>query len=110
MRPAEGTEWLPGRDYDILGQLGEGEGRMSVVFRIRLRPPHPPQEYALKMVLHFVGETAAQRAGTAMSTQLGIALGAEWREPLRLPPHECLVPAWCTIRSLVARAHAMIRL
>ena len=63
-RPAEGAEWLPGRDYDILGTLGGGEGRMSVVFRIRLRPPHPPSEYALKMVLHFVGETPGQRVST----------------------------------------------
>lgn len=37
-----GAEWRPGRDFDILGRLGDGEGCMSVVFHIRLRPPHPP--------------------------------------------------------------------
>lgn len=47
---AEGQEWLPGRDYEIVGPpLGGGEGAMSVVFRIRLNPPRAG-EYALKMV------------------------------------------------------------
>ena len=87
----EGEEWRPGRDYDIIGPLGDGEGRMSVVFRIRLRPPRQG-EFALKMVIHYVGETAAERAGHAQSTALVRGLGAEWREPLTLPPHECLVP------------------
>ena len=36
----EGQEWLPGREYEIVGPLGDGEGRESVVFRIRkLQPP-----------------------------------------------------------------------
>jgi len=87
----EGEEWRPGRDYDIIGPLGDGEGRMSVVFHIRLRPPRQG-EFALKMVIHYVGETAAERAGHAQSTALARGLGAEWREPLTLPPHECLVP------------------
>eukprot|EP01044_Picomonas_judraskeda_P014711 COSAG03_NODE_2374_length_2829_cov_1.609890_1_plen_308_part_00 len=87
----EGLEWLPGRDYDILNKLGGGEGRMSVVFRIQLQPPRHG-EYALKMVVHYVGDTAADRRGHAQSTQLRADLGAEWQEPLRLPPHDCLVP------------------
>ncbi len=62
---AEGEEWRPGHEYDILGPLGDGEGRMSVVFRIRLRPPRAPIELALKMVVHYVGETAAERARRA---------------------------------------------
>ena len=89
---AEGQEWRPGREYDILGPLGGGEGRMSVVFRIRLRPPRLANEFALKMVVHYVGETPGERAGHAQSTVLARGLGAEWREPLRLPPHESLVP------------------
>jgi len=60
----EGQEWQPGRDYDIVGELGGGEGRMSVVFHIALRPPRRG-EYALKMVIHYVGETAAERRGHA---------------------------------------------
>ena len=87
----EGQEWLPGREYDIVAELGGGEGACSTVFRIALRPPRRG-EYALKMVHHFVGETAAQRRGHAQSTALARGLGAEWQEPLRLPPHECLVP------------------
>ena len=87
----DGQEWQPGRDYDIVGELGGGEGRMSVVFHIALRAPRRG-EYALKMVIHYVGETAAERRGHAQSTQLRADLGAEWQEPLRLPPHDCLVP------------------
>jgi hypothetical protein len=88
---SEGEEWRPGREYDIVGPLGDGEGRMSVVFRIRLRTPRQG-DYALKMVIHYVGETPADRAGHAQSTALARGLGAEWREPLTLPPHDCLVP------------------
>ena len=89
----EGQEWLPGRGYDIVGPLGGGEGRESVVFRVRkLRPPQQAKEFALKMVVHLVGERAVDRAGHTRSTALARGMGAEWREPMRLPPHECLVP------------------
>lgn len=43
-------------------------------------------------VVHLVGEHAAERAGHDRSTNLAHGLGAEWQQPLRLPPHECLVP------------------
>jgi hypothetical protein len=90
---AEGQEWLPDREYEIIGPLGDGEGRESVVFRIRkLQQPQQGNEFALKMVIHLVGERAAERAGHAQSTALVRRLGAEWREPMRMPPHECLVP------------------
>jgi hypothetical protein len=46
---AEGAEWQPGRAYDIVHVIGGEEGRQSVVFRIRLRPPRRG-EYALTMV------------------------------------------------------------
>jgi hypothetical protein len=98
----EGQEWQPGREYDILDELGGGEGRMSVVFRIRLLPPRRG-EYALKMVVHYVGETAAERHGHARSTRLRADLGAEWQEPLRLPPHDCLVPILHHYHSAVPR-------
>lgn len=88
---AAGTAWLPGREYDIVSEIGHGEGANSVVFHIRLRRP-PHDEYALKMIKHFVGEEPSQRAGHAQSTMLTRGLGAEWREPMSLPPHECLVP------------------
>ena len=99
----EGKEWLPGREYAlgaIIGGQG-GEGRNSVVFRIQLldssgaprrRGGQAPVEYALKMVVHLVGERRQDRAGHDRSTQLARHTGAEWREPLQLPPHECLVP------------------
>ena len=83
--------WLPGREYDIVSEIGRGEGANSVVFHIRLRQP-PHDEYALKMIKHFVGEEPSQRAGHAQSTMLVRGLGAEWREPMSLPPHDCLVP------------------
>lgn len=83
--------WLPGREYDILEQIGAGEGRNSVVFRVGLRPPRRG-EFALKMIVHVVGEDASQRTGHEQSTMLARGLGAEWREPMSLPPHDCLVP------------------
>ena len=88
----EGAEWRPGRDYEIVGEIGGGaqEGCNSVVFRIRTAARR--EEYALKMVVHIVGDAAAQRRGHQQSSALVRGLGAEWREPLRLPPHECLVP------------------
>eukprot|EP01052_Picozoa_sp_SAG31_P065524 SAG31_NODE_24353_length_483_cov_1.031250_1_plen_141_part_10 len=98
---AEGQEWQQGRDYEIVGRLGGGEpggggrheGCTSVVFRIRkAQAPRRGEEFALKMVIHLVGEEPHERAGHARSTALVRGLGAEWREPLRLPPHECLVP------------------
>ena len=73
----EGEEWRPGRDYDIVGELGDGEGRCSTVFHVRLRAPRRG-EYALKMVHHFVGEAGApERVGHAQSTALARGLGAE---------------------------------
>ena len=44
------------------------------------------------MVVHIVGDAAHQRRGHKQSSALVRGIGAEWREPLRLPPHECLVP------------------
>ena len=44
------------------------------------------------MIVHIVGEQQDQRAGHAQSTMLTRTLGAEWQEPLSMPPHECLVP------------------
>jgi serine/threonine protein kinase len=101
----EGQEWLPGRDYQLGAIIGgqDGEGRNSVVFRIQLLDPsgasrqrrggvQTSDEYALKMVVHLVGERRQDRAGHDRSTQLARHTGAEWREPLQLPPHECLVP------------------
>jgi serine/threonine protein kinase len=83
--------WLPGREYDIRERIGEGEGRNSIVFKIALRPPRQG-EFALKMIVHVVGEEPSQRFGHEQSTMLARGLGAEWREPMALPKHECLVP------------------
>ena len=59
----EGAEWRPGRDYEIVGEIGGGaqEGCNSVVFRIRTAARG--EEYALKMVVHIVGDAAPQRRG-----------------------------------------------
>ena len=83
--------WLPGREYELVPEIGHGEGANSVVFHIRLRQP-PRGEFALKMIKYFVGEEPLQRIGHAQSTVLARGLGAEWREPMSLPPHDCLVP------------------
>ena len=84
----EGAEWRPDRDYEILGEIGGGaqEGCNSVVFRIRTTARR--EEYALKMVVHIVGDAAPQRRGHQQSSALVRGLGAEWREPMQLPPHE----------------------
>ena len=79
--------WLPGREYELVSEIGHGEGANSVVFHIRLRQP-PRGEFALKMIKYFVGEEPLQRIGHAQSTVLARGLGAEWREPMSLPPHD----------------------
>ena len=42
--------------------------------------------------VHIVGEEASDRARHIESRILVRDLGAEWREPMSLPPHDCLVP------------------
>ena len=87
----EGQEWRPGREYRLGDRIGGDEGRNSVVFRIELLGSRRGA-FALKMVVLLVGETPRERAGHERSTALAQRTGAEWREPLMMPPHDCLVP------------------
>lgn len=88
----EQKEWYLDTHYRIVRQINRaGEGVMSAVFEIVHIGTN--LTLALKMVFHFT-QTQPRFASQCTTTPRLQALGAEWREPCELPPHDCLVPLY----------------
>lgn len=90
---AEGEEWLPGRDYEIVGEPINARGRARedsefvllegcncIVWKIR----HEAKEFAMKVAIltdpALVGDSQREHADS------------EWKENLKLPPSDYVVP------------------